>query len=126
VSLSTRVPPDLRERLLAAADDRGVPLSALARDLIAAGLDGGSPERAGDGDVVREVGCRFAHFGPEAGLRREICMALARTAEAGGTAGIAAGRELLVAIAIAENLFEDEEDCEEDNGQAEGDRVLSR
>jgi hypothetical protein len=114
VSLSTRLPPDVRERLLAAAEDRGVPPGTLARDLITAGLDGAAPDRAGAGDVVNEVECRFAHFGPEAGLRREVCLQLARTAEQGGTAGIAAGKELLIEVSIAERMFEDEDD--EDGG----------
>src|SRR6266581_138093 len=114
VCLSTRVPPGLRDRLLAVAEDRGVPLSTLARDLIAAGMDGGAPDRAGAGDLVNEVECLFSRFGPEAGLRREVCLALARTAEAGGTAGIAAGKELLIEVSVAGRLFEDEDEDGED------------
>jgi hypothetical protein len=114
VSLSTRLPPDVRERLVAAAAAGGVPPGTLARDLITAGLDGAAPGRAGAGDVVREVECVFAHFGPEAGLRKEICLALARTVEQGGTAGIAAGKELVIDMSIAERMFEDEDEPEDD------------
>ncbi len=117
VSLSTRVAPDLRDRLVAEASARRLPLSTLARDLLMAGLNGGTAAQ-GDGAVVLEVECIFAHLPPEAGLRREICLSLARTVEAGGSAGIAAGRELLIEVSTAQRLFEPEDDDwdEDDDG----------
>jgi hypothetical protein len=120
VSLSTRVAPDVRERLVAEAAARGVDLSALTRELVLAGLAGGGPAR-GDGAVVLEVECVFAHLPPEAGLRREICLSLARTVEGGGSAGIAAGRELLIEVSTAQRLFEPEDDWDEDlDGDGDG------
>jgi len=43
----------------------------------------------------------FAHLPDEASLEKEICLALARTVELGGTPGIAAGKELLSEIRYA-------------------------
>jgi hypothetical protein len=85
----------------------------LARDLLAAGLDGAGP---GDGSdtVQNEVRCIFAHLPPEAGLRREICLVLARTVESGGTAGISAARALLDEVRVTQRLFEPEDDWDED------------
>ncbi|HEY3036900.1 MAG TPA: hypothetical protein VGJ54_19860, partial [Streptosporangiaceae bacterium] len=114
VSLSTRVSQDLRERLITEARGRGVPLSTLARDLLAAGLNGGAPNGR-DGAVVNEVQCVFHGLPMEAGLRREVALALARTVEAGGSAGIAAGRELLDMVGVVVRLYEPE-DWDEDEG----------
>jgi hypothetical protein len=113
VSLSTRVAPDLRDRLVAEASARRLPLSTLARDLLVAGLNGGASP-AGDDAVQNEVRCIFAHLPPEAGLRREICLSLARTVESGGSAGIAAGRELLIEVSTVQRLYEPEDDWDED------------
>lgn len=113
VSLSTRVAPELRQQLLAEARARRVALSTLARDLLAAGVDGSTPG-GGDDAVQNEVRCIFAHLPPEAGLRREICLSLARTVESGGSAGIAAGRELLIEVSTVQRLYEPEDDWDED------------
>jgi hypothetical protein len=112
VSLSTRVSPELRERLLAVARARKVPLSTLARDLLAAGANGKEP--SGDGGLVNEVECVFTHLPMDAGVYREVCLALARTAEGGGSAGVTAGRELLETVAVAQRLFVPEEDEEDE------------
>jgi len=63
----------------------------------------------------------FAHFPPDAGVRREICLCLARTAEGGGSAGVTAGRELLVEISIAQRLFEKDDDEQDDDEQDDDD-----
>jgi hypothetical protein len=106
VSLSTRVAPEVRDRLAAAAAERGMPLATYTRTL----LSGVVPEDASPaGDVANEVACIFAHLPPDAGLRREICMCLARTAEQGGTAGIAAGKALLDEVRVTRLLFEPED-----------------
>jgi hypothetical protein len=107
VSLSTRVSPQVRDRLAAAAAERGVPLATYTRTL----LDGaGAPAAPGDGPVCNEVECLFSGFGPEAGIRREVALALARIVEAGGAPAIAASKELLYQVHTAEGLFEPEED----------------
>jgi hypothetical protein len=116
VSLSTRVSPELRGRLVSEARGRGVPLSELARDLLAAGLDGGAPNGK-DGAVVNEVRCVFHGLPMEAGLRREVALSLARTVEAGGSAGIAAGKELLDMIDVVARLYEPE-DWDDDDESA--------
>src|SRR5262245_18540799 len=82
VSLSTRVSPELRQRLVVEARARRVPLATLARDLLAAGVDGGAVP-VGEGSVLTEVECLFYGLPPEAGLHREICRSLAMTVEAG-------------------------------------------
>jgi len=124
VSLSTRVAPDLRDRLVAEARARRVALSTLARDLLAAGVDG--PAAGGGDDAVQnEVRCIFAHLPPEAGLRREICLSLARTVEQGGTAGVTAGRELLIEVNTAQRLYEPEDDWDEDLDGDEGEDELT-
>jgi hypothetical protein len=113
VSLSTRVSPELRQQLVAEARARRVPLGTLARDLLAAGLDTSSPG-GGDDAVQNEVRCIFAHLPPEAGLRREICLSLARTVEQGGSASIAAGKALLDEVRVTQRLFEPEDDWDAD------------
>jgi hypothetical protein len=90
-----------------------VDLSTLARELLLAGLNGGAAAR-GDGALLNEVACVFAHLPPDAGVRREICMCLARTAEAGGTAGVTAGKELLHMVDVTQRLYEPEDDWDED------------
>jgi hypothetical protein len=92
VSLSTRVTPQVRERLAAAAAARGVPLATYTRELLS-----GPPQAVGDiaDPVQNEVRCIFTGMPPETGLAREICLALARTVEMGGTAGISAGKALI-------------------------------
>jgi hypothetical protein len=114
VSLSTRVPPEVRDRLIGEARSRGVPLSAYTRALLA----GASPlgASAGDGSVVAEVESLFAGLPAEAALRREICLAWARTVEAGGTAGITAGKNLLAMVQGTRSLFSDYLDGDEDAG----------
>ena len=72
-----------------------------------------------DGAVVNEIECLFSQWGPEAGIRREIALALAREVERGGTAGIAAGKELLMQVHVAENLFVPEEDEDDEDMDVE-------
>jgi hypothetical protein len=67
---------------------------------------------------VNEVECAFAHLPPESSLEKEICMALARTVELGGTPGIAAGKELLAEIRYAQLRYAPEWDEDEDEDHA--------
>jgi hypothetical protein len=115
VSLSTRVSPQVRDRLAAEAAERGVPLATYTRGLLsvpAAGQDASSP---GDGEVVNEVNCLFYALPPEAGIHRAVCRALARTVQAGGAAGVSAGKELLDLTDWVRRRFEPE-DLDEDEG----------
>jgi hypothetical protein len=112
VSLSTRVSPELRQRLVSEARRRGLPLATLARDLLAAGLDGEAFNAPHDGPLVNEVECVFTGLPPDAGVRREVCIALARTAEAGGAAGVTAGKELVGMIDYVQRLYAPEDDDE--------------
>ena len=57
----------------------------------------------------------FAHLPDEASLEKEICLALARTVELGGTPGIAAGKELLSEIRYAQLRYAPEWDEDEDD-----------
>ena len=45
-----------------------------------------------------------------AGIRRAICLALAKTVEAGGAAGVTAGRELVSLAEYTINLYEPEDE----------------
>ena len=54
---------------------------------------------------------------PEAGLRREICLSLARTVEQGGSASIAAGKALLDEVRVTQRLFEPEDDWDADEDE---------
>ena len=83
-------------------------LATYAAQLLSGAPPGEVP--ASRGAVQLEVECVFDRLGPEAGVYREVCLALARTAEAGGAAGVTAGRELLSTVRVAENLFEPEDD----------------
>jgi hypothetical protein len=118
VSLSTRVSPELRERLVQAARDRGIPLGRFARDLLAAGV-GAVGEVGGPEPLANEVECAFHNLPPEAGVRREVCLTLARTAVAGGIPGIQAGRVLIDEVDVARRIFlpeDEDEDLDEDEG----------
>jgi hypothetical protein len=118
VSLSTRVTPQVRDRLAAEALARGVPLATYTRALLSA------PPGPADGEVPdpvqNEVACVFEGMPPETGLAREICLALARTVEAGGTAGISAGKALLEETERVQRMYalyaEDEGEGSEDEG----------
>jgi hypothetical protein len=113
VSLSTRVPPEVRDRLIGEARSRGVPLATYTRALLAGAPPlGVAPD---DGGVVAEVEALFADLPAEAALRRAICLAWARTVEAGGTAGITAGRNLLAMVQGTQSLFSDYLDEDDDD-----------
>jgi hypothetical protein len=101
---------------MAEAAERGVPLATYTRGLLsvpAAGQDASSP---GDGEVVNEVDCLFYGLPPEAGIHRAVCRALARTVQAGGAAGVSAGKELLDLTNWVRRRFEPE-DLDEDEGE---------
>ncbi len=117
VSLSARVSPEVRARLAADARAQGVALATYAARL----LSGPVPDAPGPGAgaVQNEVECAFAHLSPDASLEKEICLALARTVELGGTAGIAAGKELLTEIRYAAFRYAPDEDEDEDWGEDE-------
>src|SRR5215472_10886906 len=102
VSLSTRVTPQVRDRLAAEARAQGVPLATYTRLLL---TDASPRAAAADGPVCNEVECAFAHLPSQASLEKEVCLALARTVEQGGTAGIAAGKELLSQVRWAETFY---------------------
>jgi hypothetical protein len=118
VSLSTRVTPQVRDRLAAEARARGVPLATYTRELLSA------PPRPASGEVAdpvqNEVRCIFTHLPPETGLAREICLALARTVEAGGSAGISAGKALLEETERVQRLYAPEYD-DDDEDEEDGD-----
>jgi hypothetical protein len=95
-----------------------MPLATYAATL----LSGAAPEpgRPGAGDVQREVECVFERLPLDAGLEREICMALARTAEQGGTAGVTAGKELLTEVRHARQRYGPDWDDEDEDGEGGG------
>ena len=93
------VGPELAERLTGRAAKRGVSVSTLIAELVEAGLNGGvevaASPRAGSG-LLAAVDAAFDGWsGPDVPLRREAARVLAREAERGGPAGVAAVRELL-------------------------------
>ncbi len=95
-----------------------MPLATYAATLLSGAAP--DPARPGEGDVQREVECVFERLPLDAGLEREICMALARTVEQGGTAGIAAGKELAVEIRLAQQRYGPDWDDEDQDGEGDG------
>jgi hypothetical protein len=67
------------------------------------------------GGVINEIDCVFHELPPAAGLHREVCRALARTVESGGTGQVAAAKELLDLADWAVRRFEPEP--EDDEGE---------
>jgi hypothetical protein len=65
---------------------------------------------------MNEIECVFTGLPIESGIYKQICLALARTVESGGTAGVTAGRELLETVRVVERLFVPEDDEDEDEG----------
>lgn len=117
VSLSARVSPEVRARLAAEARAQGVALATYAARLLSGPVtDAPGP---GAGAVVNEVECAFARLPAESGLEKEVCLALARTVELGGTAGIQAGKELLIEIRYATFRYAPDGDEDEDWGEDE-------
>jgi hypothetical protein len=118
VSLSARVSPAVRARLAADARAQGIALATYASRLLSGPvIDAPGP---GAGAVQNEVDCIFTHLPLEASLEREVCMALARTVEAGGTPGISAGKELLSEIRYVQLRYAPEEDEDDDEDQDDG------
>jgi hypothetical protein len=116
VSLSARVSPEVRARLAADARAQGIALATYAARLLSGPvMDAPGP---GAGQVQNEVECAFTYLPAEATLEKEVCMALARTVEQGGTAGIAAGKELLAEIRYAKLRYAPEWDEDEDEDDA--------
>jgi len=87
-------------------------IGTLARELLAAGVDGGAVH-SGDGGVLNEVDCLFYGLPPEAGLHREIRRSRARTVESGGGGQVAAARELLDLASWVQRRFEPEDEDDE-------------
>jgi hypothetical protein len=93
-----------------------VPLATYTRGLLSAPAAGEDAPAAGDGEVELEVNCLFYGLGPEAGIHRAVCRALARTVQGGGAAGVSAGKELLDLAEwvrrryVPEDLDEDEDE----------------
>jgi hypothetical protein len=116
VSLSTRVSPQVRDRLTAEAAERGVPLATYTRGLLSVPSPGRDAAPTGDGEIELEVNCLFYALPPEAGIHRAVCRALARTVQAGGAAGVSAGKELLDLTDWVRRRFEPE-DLDEDEDE---------
>ena len=123
VSLSTRVSPQVRDRLAAEAAARGLALGTYTRSL----LEGAGPQAApggngdGDGEVVRQVDELYGQFGPDAAVERAIAVAVARVVEAGGSPAVTAAKELAVMCRMAETRFGTWDDEDEDEDEDEGD-----
>lgn len=116
VSLSTRVTPQVRERLAAEAAARGVPLATYTRELLSVPADPARGQDASGGDAVQnEVRCMFTGLPQESWLAREVCLALARTVELGGTAGISAAKALLEETDRARMRYAFEDEDEDDD-----------
>lgn len=116
LSVSTRVSPELHKRLITEAQTRGLPLGTLTRDLLTAALDGAAFNApAAPGPLTNEVDCLFHDLPPEAGIRREVCMSLAKTAEAGGMAGVTAGEKLVYLTDVVRRLYVPEPEDDEDD-----------
>lgn len=115
VSLSTRVTPQVRERLAAEASARGVALATYTRELLSVPANPGRGHAPGDDAVQNEVRCLFTHLPDDAGLAREVCLALARTVEMGGTAGISAAKALLEETDRARMRYAFEDDAEDED-----------
>lgn len=93
---------------------RGVPLATFTREL----LEDAQPQAvpAGPGGVQNEIERLFGALPESASIRRSVCMALARTVEAGGAAGVTAGRELVSLAGHTARLYEDEDQAEFEDG----------
>jgi hypothetical protein len=109
VSLSTRVSPEVRDRLAAEAGSLGLPLATHTRNLLSDSPPSPDPGSA-DGEVVNEVNCLFTGLPPEAGIHRAVCRSLARTVQNGGAAGVTAGRELLELTDWVQRRFQPEDE----------------
>jgi hypothetical protein len=116
VSLSTRVSPELRERLTEEARSRHMNLAAYARDVLEGGVNGDSRPEPERGGLANEIECVFAHLPDETGVRREVALQLARVVEAGGSPSVTASRELVELIDHTLLRYGPEWD-EDDNGE---------
>lgn len=97
VVISIRAPEELRDELAALAAARGMSLSEYGALMLQEGA--ARPPQRGDGPLVDTVAVLFADIdGPGVPLEREAALRLARTAEAGGSAGVTAVRELLALV----------------------------
>jgi hypothetical protein len=112
VSLSTRVSPEVREHLAAEAAERGLPLATYTKNLLSE-AGGKDPGPLGVGEVVNEVDCLFTDLPMAAGIHRAVCRALARTVQNGGTAGVAAGKELIDLTEWVRRRYEPEPEDED-------------
>ncbi|MEU2625740.1 hypothetical protein [Kitasatospora sp. NPDC007106] len=109
MTISLRVPPELRDQLQRAAAEHRTTMSTLAVAAIRAHLDGAVPAK--DGPLVTAVSLACTEAGmPE--VERQMALNLARTAQAGGTAGVAAVRELRAVM--AQLLHDDDDDWMDD------------
>lgn len=111
MSLSTRVSPQVRDRLAAEALARGMPLATYTRELLSGPPD--HPDGEVGDPVQNEVRCIFEGMPMETGLAREVCLALARTVEAGGAAGISAGKALLEEAERVQRMYAPDYDDED-------------
>lgn len=99
MTISLRVPPEVRDQLERAAAEGRTTMSAVAVSAIRAYLDGGVV--AADGPLVEVIAGLYADVGGQCvPAEREMALALARTAQAGGTAGVAAVKELRALVAV--------------------------
>jgi hypothetical protein len=115
VSISTRIPPQVRDQLAAEARERGLPLATYTRTVLESAAVGAGPAvlEPPDGPVQNEVRCVFEGLPMEAGVHREVCLSLARTVENGGAAGVTAGKELLEVTEWARRRYEYEDEDED-------------
>ncbi|GAA3272693.1 hypothetical protein [Streptomyces lavendulae] len=91
MTITLRVPPELRDQLERAAGEHRTSMSAIAVSALRAYLDGAGP--VPDGPLVAVVREAYTDIG-NVDVERQMALNLARTAEAGGTAGVAAVRGL--------------------------------
>jgi hypothetical protein len=92
MTVSLRVPQEMRDQLERVAAEHRTTMSAVAVSAIRAYLDGAGP--AADGPLVLAVDELFTDQDVYLPAEREMALALARSGQAGGTAGVAAIKEL--------------------------------
>ncbi|WP_097867436.1 hypothetical protein [Streptomyces sp. rh34] len=96
MTISLRVPQEMRDQLERVSVEYRTTMSAVAVSAIRMYLDGAEPPT--DGPLVLAVDALFAEQDLYTSTEREMALALARTGQAGGTAGVAAIKELRVLL----------------------------
>lgn len=96
MTISLRVPQEMRDQLERVSAEYRTTMSAVAVSAIRAYLDGAEPPT--DGPLVLAVQDLFVDQDLYLPAEREMALALARTGQSGGTAGVAAIKELRVLL----------------------------